>query len=65
MLTSTKQCKVRKKENGKFYAMKKIKKGDKANFLKEKKGVQREKRNLTEIKFPFCVKLHYAFQTVH
>jgi len=54
---------ARKKDNGRFYAIKKIQKGDKTKFEKEKRGIQREKNNMMELKFPSFVQLHYSFQT--
>lgn len=56
---------ARKKENGKYYAIKKIEKSDDPEKLEdERKEIEREKHNFKQIKFPNFVHLHYAFETV-
>lgn len=57
-------CQVRMKENGKFYAMKQIRKGWMKNPKLEKKLIYTERNNCIRLRKPFIVNLHYAFQSV-
>eukprot|EP00331_Platyophrya_macrostoma_P004269 CAMPEP_0176422360 /NCGR_PEP_ID=MMETSP0127-20121128/9689_1 /TAXON_ID=938130 /ORGANISM="Platyophrya macrostoma, Strain WH" /LENGTH=588 /DNA_ID=CAMNT_0017803199 /DNA_START=28 /DNA_END=1794 /DNA_ORIENTATION=+ len=52
---------VRWKKNGKFYALKQMDKG--SLTMEDKKALLRERNAMFDLKFPYLVRLHTAFQT--